>query len=200
MWQGCGISWASQRSFSSTACLRDLEWKGFPSGGPLQDAQRALSMVRFGAVTGRWLDEFNADINASQVGFSGFSAGGHLTAHVSTSWSKRAYRPVDNTIDKVSCRPDFSVFLYPWFLLPNNKPAKWGDAYTLADEFMGDRAFNDHPVSMFVHNADDPAAPVQGSLTYFNRILADSDLPKPTMHLFNTGGHGFGLCRGSAQS
>lgn len=162
---------------------------------PLQDAQRALSTVRHGAITGKWA-AMGARINASRVGFSGFSAGGHLTAHVSTSWNARAYQPIDNTIDKVSCRPDFSVFLYPWYLLPNNKPAKWGAEYALADEFTGDEQFQNHPVSMFVHNADDPAAPVQGSLSYYGRILAESGLPKPTMHVFNSGGHGFGLCQG----
>ena len=46
------------------------------------------------------------------IGFTGGSAGGHLTAHVSTAFAARAYARVDAS-DDVSCRPDFSIFQYP---------------------------------------------------------------------------------------
>jgi len=50
---------------------------------PLQDAQRAVGIVRAGAA--KW------GLNASRIGFTGFSAGGHLTAHISTAWRERIY-------------------------------------------------------------------------------------------------------------
>jgi len=70
---------------------------------PLQDAQRAISLVRQGASSGKW----GISVDPSKIGFNGASAGGHLTAHVSTAWKKRAYAKLDSA-DDVSCRPDFS--------------------------------------------------------------------------------------------
>jgi hypothetical protein len=68
----------------------------------LMDAQRAMGLVR--ARAGEW------SINASRVGFIGFSAGGHLTAHLSTTWATRAYARIDNA-DDFPCRPDFSILM-----------------------------------------------------------------------------------------
>ena len=68
---------------------------------PLQDAQRAIGLVRSRA------KEYG--LNASKIGFTGGSAGGHLTAHISTTFASRAYAHVDEA-DDVSCRPDFSIF------------------------------------------------------------------------------------------
>ena len=74
---------------------------------PLQDAQRALGFVRFHAK--EW------SLNPKRIGVLGFSAGGHLTAYLSTHFDKRAYEPVDDA-DQVSCRPDFSMPIYPAYL------------------------------------------------------------------------------------
>jgi acetyl esterase/lipase len=81
--------------------------KGKPPVGPLQDAQRALSLVRSKA------KEWHLD--PKRIGILGFSAGGHLTAAAATNFDKRAYSPIDE-IDKVSCRPDFAVLVYPAYL------------------------------------------------------------------------------------
>ena len=159
---------------------------------PLQDAQRAISIVRHGAAIGRW----GSAVNASRVGFTGFSAGGHLTAHVSTAWRNgRAYAPVDEN-DNASCRPDFSIFFYPWFLLPGNKAPEWGKPYALASEFTNGKGSPNgmHPVSMFVHNEDDPVAPVQGTSVYHSKLLAVG-ASMSSMHISPKGGHGFGLCQ-----
>ena len=71
---------------------------------PLQDGQRAMSLVRSKA--GEW------GIDPKRIGMIGFSAGAGLTAWTCTNFEKRAYEAVDD-IDKVSCRPDFGVLLYP---------------------------------------------------------------------------------------
>ena len=179
---------------------------------PLQDAQRAMSMVRAGAKSGRW-ETFSssssllsssrvsgglgaAKIDPDKIGFAGFSAGGHLTAHVSTAWrAPRSYAPVDAD-DSESPRPDFSIFGYPWMLLPDNMPPAWGAAYRLADEFTGPQRApdKDHPVSLFVHNDDDPVAPVQGTLAYAQKLKAVG-APTSFVRVSPTGGHGFGLCQ-----
>ena len=71
----------------------------------LEDAQRTMGLVRFHA------SEWGIDPN--KIGVLGFSAGGHLVAAISTLFAKRLYAHVD-AADKVSCRPDFAVAIYPW--------------------------------------------------------------------------------------
>ena len=98
-----------------------LDRKGLPHWwAPLQDAQRAVSLVKRGAIIGKW----GGAVNASQVGFTGFSAGGHLTAHVSTYWRRGRACAVDS-VDLESCHPEFAIFGYPWILLPQNKEPEY---------------------------------------------------------------------------
>jgi acetyl esterase/lipase len=86
--------------------------KGAPARRPLQDAQRAVSLVRSKAEA--W------GIAPSRIGMIGFSAGGHLAIATATGFEKRSYEPVDD-IDKVSCRPDFAILAYPGYLKPKDK-------------------------------------------------------------------------------
>ncbi len=76
----------------------------------LEDAQRTLRLVRAHAAD--W------HIDPKKIGVLGFSAGGHLVAATSTLYDKKLYKPVD-AADKLSCRPDFAVALYPGHLLEN---------------------------------------------------------------------------------
>ncbi len=82
------------------------------SPAALQDAQRAMGLVRQHAV--EW------HIDPSRVGVLGFSAGGHLAAAISTHFDQRLYDPVD-AADKLSCRPDFAVIVYPGYLALSEK-------------------------------------------------------------------------------
>jgi len=78
-----------------------------PAWRPLQDSQRAISLIRSKAV--EW------GINPKRIGIIGFSAGGHLAVATATSFDQRKYEPIDE-IDKVSCRPDFAIPVYPGYL------------------------------------------------------------------------------------
>ena len=62
---------------------RSDDTKGEPARRPLQDAQRAVSLVRSKAA--QW------GINPQQIGMVGFSAGGHLAIATATSFEKRTY-------------------------------------------------------------------------------------------------------------
>jgi len=86
--------------------------KGEPARRPLQDAQRAVSLVRSRA--SEW------GIDPRRIGMIGFSAGGHLAAATATSFEKRTYEPVDD-IDKISCRPDFAIPVYSGYLKAKDK-------------------------------------------------------------------------------
>ncbi len=83
-----------------------------PARRPLQDAQRALSLVRSKARG--W------GIDPERIGIVGFSAGGHLALSTATSFQKRAYEPIDE-IDKISSRPNFAILVYPGYLKVKDK-------------------------------------------------------------------------------
>lgn len=91
---------------------RPDEPKSEPARRPLQDAQRAVSLVRSKAKEWR--------IDPKRIGMVGFSAGGHLALATATSFDKRTYEPIDD-IDKVSCRPDFAIAVYSGYLKAKDK-------------------------------------------------------------------------------
>ena len=139
---------------------------------PLQDAQRALGLVRFHA------KEWNLD--PKRIGVLGFSAGAHLTAYLSTSFDKRVYEPVDDA-DRVSCRPDFSMPIYPAYLALKDQDNK------LAPEL--NVTTNTPPT--FLIQAEDDGVRVENSLFYY-LALKNAKVPVE-MHLYSNGGHGYGL-------
>ncbi len=141
----------------------------------VQDAQRTLSLVRQRA--GEW------QIDPHKIGVIGFSAGGHLAAAVSTRFAQRSYLPVD-AADKLSCRPDFAILLYPGHL--------WtpGTELTLRSDI---RVPANTPPTFLLQAEDDPVDPVKHSLTYY-AALQKAGVPVE-MHLYAQGKHAFGLHR-----
>jgi acetyl esterase/lipase len=138
---------------------------------PLEDAQRAVGMVRYRAA--EW------GIDPKKIGVLGFSAGGHLAAALSTNYEKRTYEPVDEA-DKVSCRPDFTVLIYPAYLQVKG---------VLAPEL---KVTSDTPRTFLVQ-AEDDGVGVENSLVYFEALKLVK-VPAE-MHLYPVGGHGYGLRR-----
>jgi acetyl esterase/lipase len=91
---------------------RPDEPKGEPARRPLQDAQRAVRLVRSKAK--EW------GIAPDRIGMVGFSAGGHLAIATATSFEKRTYEPID-ALDQISCRPDFAIAVYSGYLKARDK-------------------------------------------------------------------------------
>jgi acetyl esterase/lipase len=141
-----------------------------PHLAPLMDAQRAMSIVRSRAK--EWY------IDPQRIGILGFSAGGHLAAAAATNFDRRAYEPMDD-IDKVSCRPDFAVLVYPAYLS--------GKDQALAPEI---RVSKDSPQTFFAHAGDDGIGPENSIALYL--ALKRAKVPAE-LHVFASGGHGFGL-------
>ena len=139
---------------------------------PLQDAQRAVGLVRFHAA--EW------GINPKRIGVLGFSAGGHLTANVSNNFDKRGYEPVDEA-DQVSCRPDFALPIYPAYLALKDQGDK------LAPEL---KVTSNTPPTFLIQTEDDGIR-VENSLFYY-LALKQAKVPVE-MHLYATGKHGYGL-------
>ena len=180
----------------------------YPKSGPypespmaLEDAQRTVGLVRFHAA--EW------HIDPHKIGVLGFSAGGHLVAAMSTHFAQRLYPAVD-AADKVSCRPDFAVALYPGHL--SIEAAKW-DASQSSKQFDVRPAGNpsvpessyelnpdirshitsETPPTFLIQDEDDHVDNVDDSLSYY-AALKNVGVPVE-MHLYAQGGHAFGLRR-----
>ena len=141
----------------------------------LQDAQRAVGLVRFHAA--EW------HIDPHKIGVIGFSAGGHMVAAVSTHFDERLYPGVD-AADKESCRPDFAVALYPGHLWIADKNFELNPNVPVTRQT---------PPTFLLQAEDDPVDNVNNSLVYF-AALKRAGVPVE-MHLYAQGGHAFGLRR-----
>ena len=139
----------------------------------LEDAQRTVGLVRFHAT--EW------KIDPHKIGVLGFSAGGHLSAAMSTRFEQRLYPPVD-AADNASCRPDFAVALYPGHL--------WNDNFELNP---GIPVTPQTPPTFLLQAENDPVDNVNNSLVYY-AALKKAGVPVE-MHLYAEGGHAFGLRR-----
>lgn len=140
--------------------------------GAFQDAQRAIGIVRSRA--GEW------GLASDRIGILGFSAGGHLAARVSTHTGARTYARTD-AADDAGCRPDFTVLVYPAYLLSTNAAPVPELTLTVGRET---------PPAFLVHAADDRISP-ENSLFYF-RALRQAGV-SAELHIFAEGGHGFGM-------
>lgn len=178
----------------------------YPKSGPypespmaLEDAQRTVGLVRFHAA--EW------HIDPHKIGVLGFSAGGHLSAAMSTHFAKRLYPAVD-TADKESSSPDFAVVIYPGHL--SLTAAEW-DAKQGAKKFavphpdhlsIADKSLalnpdlhvtSQTPPTFLLQAEDDHVDNVNDSLAYYV-ALKKAGVPVE-MHLYAQGGHAFGLRR-----
>ena len=142
---------------------------------PLQDAQRALGLVRSRA------GELGLDPH--RIGVLGFSAGGHLAATLSNQHAARTYPRVD-AADDMSCRPDFTVLIYPAYLTVKEQNE------ALAPE-LPVSATNTPPT--FIAQTEDDTVRVETGLFYY-LALKKAGVPAE-MHLYPRGGHGYGLRR-----
>jgi acetyl esterase/lipase len=155
--------------------------------GPLQDAQRAIQLVRERAA--EWA------IDPHKIGIIGFSAGGHLASTLLTHYVKAL---IDNP-KNISLRPDFGMLIYPVItfgseahagsrenLIGKNPPQQLLDLYSNEKQIT-----NDTPPTFLVHATDDNVVPVQNSIMFYKGLLEHK--VKAEMHIFEAGGHGFGL-------
>ena len=150
-------------------------YRNTKSSPPLEDAQRALGLVRLHAA--EW------HIDPHKVGVLGFSAGGHLVAAVSTHFERRVYPAVD-AADRESCRPDFAMALYPGHLwIHEDRPGLNPNI----------RVTRNTPPTFLAQAENDDVDNVDNSLGYY-AALKRAGVPVE-MHLYAAGRHAFGLRR-----
>jgi len=144
------------------------------SSAALQDAQRALGIVRFHAV--EW------HLDPHRIGVLGFSAGAHLAAALSTHFDQRLYDSVD-AADQLSCGPDFAVIIYPGYL-------------AIAEQNFApnpDIHVTDKTPPSFILQAEDDPVHYENSTVYLSALKAAR--VQAEMHIYAEGGHGYGLRR-----
>ncbi len=143
---------------------------------PLQDAQRAIRLVRSHAE--EW------DINPEKIGVLGFSAGGHLTVMAATQYAQKVYDPVDNA-DKISARPNFAIPIYPAYMMDSEQEKD--STVPLSEEVVIDK--NTPP--MFVSVADRDANRAAASARLFIKLY-EANVPAE-LHILYGNSHGYGL-------
>lgn len=156
--------------------------------GPLQDAQRAIQIVRQNAAA--------YSVNPSRIGIMGFSAGGHLASTAGTHYKTAL---IDNK-SGISLRPDFMILIYPVISCSDaighrgsrdNLLGPKADS-SLVNEYSNElQVNNDTPPTFLEHSGDDKTVPVANSIRFYE-ALQQHGVPAE-LHVYPGGGHGYGL-------
>lgn len=157
--------------------------------GPIQDAERAMQLIRAHA------DEWG--IAKDRIGAQGTSAGGHLAAVLGTAPQDLAN--IGDAVSQESYTPNFLILVSPVisfvdrphrgsrrnFLGPDPDPA-------LVEEYSAEKRVSANtPTTFLVHADNDPAVDPMNSLL-FAQALMEHDVPV-SLHLFPTGKHAIAL-------
>ncbi len=170
-----------------------LPHHGWQAGrlAPLQDAQRAIRLIR--AQAGR------DGINPDRILVMGFSAGGHLAGSLAAQAGLELHAPVDG-IDTLPARPDALALLYPVVTMQapfahrrsrDNRLGPEPTAEAIRAASLDQTVQPGHPPTLLVHATDDRSVPVDHALLLYQALRAAA-VPA-TLHVFERGGHGFGL-------
>jgi acetyl esterase/lipase len=184
--------WLNERGVTAFILLYRLPVEGWARRADvaLQDAQRAMRVIRAGAA--------GFAVKPDRVAVLGFSAGGHLAGSLATRHAERVYAPVD-AADQLSARPDVAGLVYPVInldsafthvesrndLLGADAPVAQRAIYS-----VDKRVTAETPPIFLVHASDDGLVPVANTLALYQAML---DAKRPAeLHVFDEGGHGFG--------
>jgi acetyl esterase/lipase len=159
--------------------------------GPLQDAQRAMRLIRSRAK--EW------GIDPEKTGVMGTSAGGHLASTLGTHSEDVA--AIGDLLDQMSFRPDFLILVSPVITmgayahagsrenLLGNKPSE-----ELIKKYSNElQVTSATPVSFIVHAGDDKVVDLRNSIMFFQALAANNI--SASLHIFPQGGHDISICR-----
>jgi acetyl esterase/lipase len=192
-WDHEGVNeseWFVQRGIAAFILKYRLPVNGYRHPVPLLDAQRALRLVRNGT------EEWNLD--GTQIGLMGFSAGGHLASTLNTHFDEGDPAAAD-PIDRLSCRPDFTILVYPVISMKDGITHAGSKANLLGpDPDPADVAHLSNetqvtpqtPPPLHVPAHDDRPVPIENSRLMLAALQEAGVLSM--LHEYPTGGHGFG--------
>jgi acetyl esterase/lipase len=144
------------------------------SAAALQDAQRAMGLLRQQAP--------ELGIDPKRIGVIGFSAGGHLAAVLCNPGKERTYPAID-AADATSCQPDFNILIYP----------AWLTVKEANDRIAPDLIITSNTPPAFIAMAENDPVRVETAL-FYGAALRKAGVPFE-LHIYPTGGHGYGLRR-----
>lgn len=181
--------WLSALGVTPVVLYYRLPVDGWKAAAPFADGQRAVRVLRAHAA--------ELGIDPHKIGVIGLSAGGNLAAITETRFADPLYDPID-AADKLSARPDFAGLIYPVISLKGDLGTTRSRTELNATQKDADDAYSaelhvskNTPPTFLAHAADDPIANVHHSLVMFDALQRDK-VPVE-MHVFETGGHGWGL-------
>lgn len=156
-----------------------------PHEVPLMDAMQGMKLIRQNA--GRY------GIDPNKIGVMGFSAGGHLASTLSTHYFRGPQA-------SEQAKPNFAILLYP--VITFGDKAHTGSRDKLLGKLSTSpdmiayysnelQVTNQTPPTFLIHSMDDKGVPVENSISYYQALLKNGVLSE--MHLYPTGGHGYGL-------
>jgi acetyl esterase/lipase len=158
---------------------------------PSGDARRTLRTVRLNAA--QW------GIDPGKIGIAGSSAGGHLASTVGTRFDTGDPNAAD-AVEKISCRPDFMLLLYPVVSLKEEyghigsrtNLIGAGNDWKLVQQYSNElHVTPDTPPTFLVLADDDKGVLPKNSIEFYSE-LKRNNVPAE-IHIFARGGHGFGM-------
>lgn len=187
------VAWAKSMGLAAALCEYRHRGRGYGHPAPLQDAQRAVRLVRANA--GKW------NIDPKRVGIIGFSAGGHLVSTVITQFDNGDPNAAD-TVARFSSRPDFAILCYPVISMGSSFTHRGSEVNLLGKdatpnqlrEFASERNVReDTPPTFVFHTLEDKAVPPENGLVFYQAMVAKK-VPGE-LHIYQKGVHGVGLAR-----
>ena len=185
--------WLAARGYTAFVLFYRLPGEGWAAGPDvaLSDAQRAVRLIRARAAT--------YSIQPERVAAMGFSAGGHVCADLAARFATQTYAPID-AADALSARPICAAPIYPVVSMDpaiahsGSRQLLLGPAPTPALEAAHSPDRNvppDAPPYFLLHAEDDDVVPVDNTVRL--RAALKARRIRVETHLFEHGGHGFGL-------
>ncbi len=159
------------------------------SKAPLQDAQRAIRLIRANAQA--W------NINPDKIGVMGFSAGGHVASTLGTHTEDIS--AIGDSLDRLSFNPNFMLLVSP--VITMGEFAHKGSRENLLGENPSKELIEKYsselqvtaktPPAFIVVAENDKTVPPQNSLLFYNALRAKN--VSASLHVFPFGGHAIGL-------
>jgi acetyl esterase/lipase len=156
---------------------------------PLQDAQRAMKLIRGHAA--EW------SIQQDKIGVMGISAGGHLASWLAES--PEDVSMIKDSFDTMNYHPNFLVLLSPVISLgkythvvSRNNLLGADTTKTEIEKYSNELHVNSKlPPTFIVHALNDPAVNVRNSLLFYNALVENN--VNASLHIFPQGGHSIRL-------
>ena len=182
--------WLNQQGMAAFVLKYRLGSSGYRHPRMLEDAARAMRMVRFHAA--EW------KLDPKRLGIIGSSAGGHLASTLLTHFDAGHPEAAD-PIDRVNCRPDLGVLCYAVITMGDETHKGSRDnllGKTPSPELIAELSNELHvsketPPCFLFHTFDDTAVPMENSLE-FAAALRRAKVPFE-LHIYQHGAHGLGL-------